>query len=259
MPSRCLSALLLTACLLSAQAPALRVCADPNNLPFSNQQQQGLENRIAERIASRLNLKLEYTWWPERRSLLKQTLEEGRCDVLLGVPSTLDSVSATQPYYRSTYVFVTRRDRALRITSLVDPRLAELRIGIHVVGDDFAPPAIALAHRGITSNIQGYSLFGSEGEPNPAGKLIDAVQRGEIDVAIAWGPVGGYFAKQSPVPLDVVPVAPTLYMGVPFTFPTSFAVRKQDEALRDKLDAALTAEAAAIQQILLDYAVPEVP
>src|SRR5579884_2885822 len=108
MSFRCLSFLLLSMwpCMAGNQR-VLRVCADPNNMPFSNEQSQGFENKIAEQIAATLNMPLEYVWWPERKSLVKQTLEAGRCDVLLGVPSTLDTVTTTQPYYTSTYVFVT--------------------------------------------------------------------------------------------------------------------------------------------------------
>src|SRR5438477_4062616 len=102
----------------------------------------------------------------------------------MGIPATLESITATSPYYRSTYVFVSRRDRKLDITSLDDARLANWRIGIHVVGDDYAPPAYALARRGITSNIVGFSLFGEYGEPNPPARLIDAVAAGDIDIAI---------------------------------------------------------------------------
>jgi len=255
---RSLSVALVTAAALYASEPALRVCADPNDLPFSNRQQQGFENKIAERLASTLNRQLEYVWWPERKSLVKQTLNAGRCDVLLGVPSALDSVQTTEPYYQSTYVFITRRDRGPHIASLSDPQLANVRIGIHVVGDDFAPPATALAHRGITNNIKGYSLFGAEGEQDPGRKLIDAVTAGDIDVAIAWGPLGAYFAKNAPVPLDVVPVAPPIYMGIPFTFPISLAVRKGDDQLCRQLQTALSSNAAEVKKILSEYAVPEV-
>jgi quinoprotein dehydrogenase-associated probable ABC transporter substrate-binding protein len=237
-------------------AANLRVCADPNNLPFSNEQGQGFENKIAELISSALNEKLEYTWWSERKWFIKNSLDEGRCDAVLGIPTSLDSVGATQPYYRSTYVFVTRKDRHLHITSLADPQLAQLRIGIHVVGDDYAPPAIALARRGITQNITGFSLFGAYGALNPPRKLIDAVDQGTIDIAIIWGPFAGYFAKGEKAPLDITPVSPAMYLGVPFTYSISAGVRKGDEALRAELDEVLVRESAAIQQILSQYGVP---
>lgn len=257
MSFRCLNFLLIAMLpCMAANQRVLRVCADPNNLPFSNQQGQGFENKIAELISSALNEKLEYTWWSERKSFIKNSLDEGRCDVVLGIPASLDSVAATQPYYRSTYVFVSRQDRNLHIASLNDPELARVRIGIHVVGDDYAPPAVALARRGITQNITGFSLFGSYGEPNPPRKLIGAVAQGTIDVAVVWGPFAGYFAKSEEAPLDIVPVNPATYLGIPFTYSISAGVRRGDVALKTELDEALARESAAIRQILSQFGVP---
>lgn len=182
--------------MLAANQPILRVCADPNNLPFSNQQQQGFENKLAQMLAAQLGAKLEYTWWSERQSFLKNSLEAGRCDLVMGLPASLPSVATSKPYYQSTYVFVSRHDRNLHVMSLDDSRLSKWRVGVHVVGNDYAPPAAALARRGITGNVIGFSLFGANGTTNPARKLIDAVANGQIDVAIVWGPFAGYFAKQ---------------------------------------------------------------
>jgi mxaJ protein len=242
---------------LSAQN-VLHVCADPNNMPFSNQKQEGFENKLAELVAAQLDDQLEYTWWSERGSLVKNTLNAGRCDVLMGVPTSLDQVTATRPYYASTYVFLSRRDRALHVTSLSDPRLRNLKIGSHVVGEDLAPPAYALARQGITENVVGFSLFGAYGEANPARKIVEAVERGEVDLAIVWGPLGGYFAQCAKTPLDVTPVAPPVFFGIPFTYEISIAVRKGDDALKDRLDAVLERNADAIHQLLARYGVPEV-
>jgi len=209
-------------------------------------------------IAAQLGATLEYTWWSERKSYVKNTLEQGRCDLLLGVPSSLDSVTATRPYYRSTYVFVSR-NASLHISSLADPRLENSRIGIQVVGDDYAPPAYALAHRGITKNVIGFNLFGEYGEQNPAGKIIEAVEDGAVDVAIVWGPSAGYFAKLLKVPLDITPVSPPMFFAVPFTYDISLGVRKGDEAFKQKLDGILDSQAKAIHQLLSDYGVPQVP
>jgi mxaJ protein len=239
-------------------ARTFRVCADPNNMPFSNEAGQGFENKLAELIAAKLGAKLEYAWWSQRKSFIKNSLDEGRCDALMGVPSALDSVSVTRPYYRSTYVFVSRRDRNLHITSLTDERLSQLRIGIHIVGDDYAPPAFALSRRGITQNVVGFSLFGEYGEANPSRKVIDAVDRGEVDVAIVWGPIAGYFSKTAKSQLDIEPVSPPTFLGVPFTYDMSIGVRKGNEALKKILDDALQSESAALQEILLQYGVPQV-
>ncbi|HEX3684179.1 MAG TPA: substrate-binding domain-containing protein [Bryobacteraceae bacterium] len=254
---RCLSLTLLATLVLGAEN-ALRVCADPNNLPFSNQRQEGLENKLAELVAEQMGAKLEYTWWSERGSLVKNTLNAGRCDVLMGVPTSLDEVTATEPYYRSTYVFVSRRDRALRITSLADPRLSDLKIGIHVVGEDLAPPAYALARRGVTRNVVGFSLFGAYGEENPPRKLVDAVEHGDVDVAIVWGPFAGFFAQGANSPLEITPVAPPLYFGVPFAYDISMGVRKGNDALRDELNGVLRHASAAVGALLIEYNVPEV-
>jgi ABC-type amino acid transport substrate-binding protein len=162
---------------------------------------------------------------------------------------------ATRPYYSSTYVFVTRK--GLSISSLADDKLAQLRIGVHVTGEDYAPPAHALAQRGLSANLVGFSLFGQYGEPNPPAKLIEAVRRGDVDVAIVWGPFAGYFAKRGD--LEIKPVMPRAWMGVPFTYGISMAVRPNEQGLHDELDHVLERECGAIQNLLADYGVPTVP
>lgn len=259
MCSRCLSVLssLIVAC-MAGNASELRVCADPNNLPFSNERGNGFENKLAELIAAKLGAKLEYTWWSQRKSFIKNSLDEGRCDVLMGVPTTLTSVETTKPYYRSTYVFVSRQDRHLDVKSLDDPRLSTWRIGIHIVGDDYAPPASALARRGVTANIVPFSLFGEYGDENPPAKIIRAVEAGDVDVAIVWGPFAGYFAKSAKVPVDIVPVSPAVFLAIPFTYDISLGVRKGDDALKARLDQVLTSQSGTVQQILAQYGLPEV-
>ena len=246
--------LCLTVCLSAAAGP-LRVCSDPNNLPFSNQHQQGFENKIAELIAHDLNEKLEYTWWQQRRNYVRNTLQSRRCDLLIGMPAQSDEVAPTTPYYTSTYAFVYRKDRNLNIRSLDDPALHRLRIGLHVVDDTYTPPAAALARRGIR-NFAGYSLFGAAGEPNPPAKILDAVAGNEIDVAIVWGPLAGYFAKKSSVPLAVVPFSQPRDGVVPFRFAMSAAVRKGDSTRREQINAALQRHKREIRDILNAYGVP---
>jgi len=257
---RCLSVLLLFLIpSMAADRRTLRVCADPNNLPFSNQMGEGLENRLAEILAHDLDAQLTYTWWAERKSFLKNSLEAGLCDVVMGVPSSMDSVLPTEPYYRSTYVFLSRTDRALNISSLIDPRLEGMRIGIHVVGDDYAPPAHLLARRGLASHIAGYSLYGASGEVNPPSRLIEAVVRGDVDVAIVWGPFAGYFSKQQSAPLTVTAVSPPMFLAIPFTYAISAAVRKGDDALRTEINQAFVRECKSIAALLLEYGIPQVP
>lgn len=259
MFSRCLSLGLMCALpFVAATQSTLRVCADPNNLPFSNQQGQGFENKLAELVAAKLDAKLEYTWWAQRKSFVKHSLDQGACDVIMGVPSSDPELLATKPYYRSTYVFLSRHDRNLHITSLADARLTELRIGIHVVGDDYAPPAYALARRGITRNIIGFSLFGEYAEPNPPRRLVAAVDKGEVDLAIVWGPFAGYFGQIAKAQLDIAPVTPATFFGVPFVYDIAAGVQKGNEALKVQLDQILESESAPIRQLLTQYGVPTV-
>jgi quinoprotein dehydrogenase-associated probable ABC transporter substrate-binding protein len=236
----------------------LRVCADPNNLPFSNVRGEGFENRIAELLARDLGLGgVEYTWWPQRRGFIRATLAAGACDVVMGVPADYARTANTRPYYRSTYVFVTRVDRHLRLRSFDDPRLTRLRIGLHVIGDDYAnvPPAEALARRGIVGNVRGYTLYGDYSRPDPPRNLLDALARGEIDVAIAWGPLAGYFARREPVALEITP-AGAVHDLLPMAFDIAIGVRRGDSELRRALDRALVRQRTQIRKVLSGYGVP---
>jgi quinoprotein dehydrogenase-associated probable ABC transporter substrate-binding protein len=235
-------------------AATLRVCADPNSLPFSNQQGEGIENRLAQIVARDLGADLEFVWWPQRGSLIKNTLAANRCDVLMSLPSGMPGALTTTPWYRSTYVFVQRRESAPLITSLSDDRLSRMRIGIHVVGDDYAPPAVALGRRGLAAKLKGYSLFGSPDESNPPARLIEAVAKGDVDIAIAWGPLAGYFSRRSD--LELTPVSPPAFLGVPFTYAISAGVREGDTALRDSLNAVFKKECASVRSLLAEYAFP---
>jgi mxaJ protein len=244
----------------AAQTP-LRVCADPNNLPFSNEAREGFENRIAELVAREMGRTVEYTWWAQRRGFIRNTLNARLCDVVIGVPAGYDLTLTTNPYYRSTYAFVWRAERPLGIRSFDDPRLRSVRVGVPVVGDDYAatPPAAALARRGIVTNVVGYSVYGDYREPNPPARLVDAVARGEIDVAIAWGPLAGYFAQKSAVRLQVAPLMPDVEPDVRLAFGIAMGVRRSDRALRDSLDAILVKRRAEIDAILVRYGVPRLP
>jgi len=240
---------------------ALRVCADPNNLPFSNARGEGFENRIAALIARDLGERLEYTWWAQRRGFARNTLNAGSCDVILGVPTGYGPASTTRPYYRSTYVFVTRRDRGLHITSLDDPRLRTLRIGVHLIGDDYAntPAVHSLSQRGLTSNLVGYTLYGDYSKPNPPARLLEAVANKEVDIAVAWGPLAGYFARQSTVPLDLQPVSPARDGALTYVFDIAMGVRRRDSTRVAALDQEITRRHADIDRILADYGVPLLP
>jgi mxaJ protein len=236
------------------QAQVLRVCADPNNLPFSNQRLQGFENKIADVVASELHTRIEYVWWSQRKNFVRNTLNAGKCDLVLGVPSGYEKILTTKAYYRSTYVWVSRRDKHLKISSVDDPILKKLRIGVHVTDDNYAPPAQALARRGIVNNIKGYSLLGAVNEANPPARLVEAVKKGDVDVAIAWGPLVGYFIRNAP--LDMVPIAPGRDGPIPFTFDISMGVQPKNAILLDQVDHALLHRQADVRRILMQYGVP---
>jgi mxaJ protein len=239
----------------------LRVCADPNNLPFSNQRSEGFENRIAEMFAREMHATVSYTWWAQRRGFIRNTLTACSCDVVIGLPSSFELALTTAPYYRSTYVFVSRHDRGLNIRSLDDPALHTLKVGVQIIGDDYAntPPAHALANRGIVNNVAGYSVYGDYSRESPPAGIIDAVIDGEVDVAVVWGPLAGYFARQQRVPLNIVPVSPQIDLPyLPFVYDISMGVRRGDTLLRDELEAIMIRRRDEIETILDDYGVPRV-
>lgn len=244
---------------IACSAADLRVCADPNNLPFSNQQGQGFENEIARLVARDMGQTPAYTWWPDRGNFLKMTILARRCDVVMGMPARSGVLATTAPYYRSTYVFIARRARNLHISSLNDPALRRLKIAVHVVSDDSSnlPPAQALANRGMFANVVTFSLYGDYSKPNPPAALIEAVANQKVDLGIAWGPLAGYFARRSRVPLELTPVSPIVDRPfLPFTYEIAMGVRKDDAALLKRLNSILASERGAIRRILERYGVP---
>ena len=264
MSSYAASGLLAAALLIWATLPAsaaereLRVCADPNNLPFSNEHGEGFENKIAELIARQLSARLSYTWWAERRGFVRNTLNAGTCDLVSGTTNGIEMLRTTRPYYRSGFAFVTRKDDP-QISSFDDPRLHTLKIGIQLVGEDGSnpPPAEALARRGLIDNVRGYSVYGDYRDETPTAAIVDAVANGDIDVAVVWGPVAGYFASREPVPLRVTLVTPQNDgPRLPMVFDINMGVRKDDPNLRDEVNAALAKLQPQIDAVLASYGVP---
>jgi mxaJ protein len=242
----------------SVRAQALTVCADPNNLPFSNREQAGFENKLVTLIAADLKLKVHYEWWAQRRGFARNTLANSRCDLWPGVATGIGSMASSSPYYRSTYVFVTRRDSGLHDLSLNDERLRTLTIGVQLIGDDAmnTPPAHALAERGITANVRGYMLYGDYHRPNPPAAIVAAVASRAVDVAVVWGPLAGYFASRAPVRLRLEPVEPQADHGWPMTYQVSVGVRRDEPELLQQINVVLRVERPAIEQLLRAYAVP---
>jgi mxaJ protein len=238
----------------------LRVCADPDNMPLSNQKGEGFEQKIAELIAKDWNSKVEYAWWPVRRGFFARALNGRYCDVAIEAPSGLDIAGVTKPYFRSGYVFVTRKDSGLDIKTLADPRLKKLKIGVNILNSDAenTPPAMALSRYGVVGNLTGYYTFYTDSvRPED---IINAVAKKDIDVAIVWGPIAGYFAKKAPAPLTVVPLpARDSLSDFPFQYNIGMGVRRRDKELRDSLQSVLDRRAPEIQAILKQFGVPVFP
>jgi mxaJ protein len=227
-------------------------------MPFSSQKLQGLENRLAEVLAADFGTKPTYVWWGQRqgfiRNTMNATLESGRCDIVMGVPSGYDLVRTTAPYYRSTYVFVYPRGK-YALASLDDPILKKLKIGVHLLGNDYEnpPPVHELGKRHIVDNVVGFNTFYSA--ENPPSTIVDAVAAGKIDVAVVWGPIGGYFAARQKVPLQVTPI-PSKPGDLPFAFDIAMGVRKGNDALFARVQQALVQHRTEIDRILKDFNVP---
>lgn len=229
----------------------LRVCGDPDNLPFSNKNLEGYENKIAEVVAKEMGVALSYYWWPHQRGLIKNTLKAGQCDVLISIPEGWDPVLWTKPYYRSGYVMVYPKDRGYQIKSLDDPVLKKLKIGVYIN----TPPLEALALRDLRDNVIGYNLLYDYKKESP-GKIIKDLLAGEIDVAMDWGPMAGYFVKKlDGTSLEVVPLGEGT-SATPFTYEFSMGVRHGDKALKADLEQALSRRRVEIRKILEENGVP---
>ena len=245
--------------LVAAEKDELKVCADPNNLPFSKADGAGFENKLAELVAAELGKHVIYSWWAQRRGFVRSTLNAELCDVVMGVPVGYELVEPTRPYYRSTYVFVSQAGRNFDVTSIKDPRLNDLKIGVHLIGSNGmnTPPSLALGQQNIVQNVVGYMIYGDYREPDPPARLMKAVEKGDIDIAAAWGPLAGYAAKISAVPLTVVPITDTEdFAPLRFQFDIAMGVRKSDHALKARLDDILARKQPEIRALLESYGVP---
>jgi mxaJ protein len=243
-----------------ARPGIIRVCADPDNMPLSNQKGEGFEQKIAELVAKEWNAKIEYAWWPVRRGFFARALNGRYCDIAIQAPALFDMAGVTKPYFRSGYMFVTRKDSGLDIKSLSDPRLKKLKIGVNLLNSDAenTPPAMALSQYGVVGNLVGFSTFYTDTE-RPE-DIINAVAKKDVDVAIVWGPLAGYFARKSAVPLSLVPLAEKDSLSeFPFRFNIAMGVRRRDRALRDSLQTVLDRKGPEIQAILKEYGVPTFP
>jgi quinoprotein dehydrogenase-associated probable ABC transporter substrate-binding protein len=252
----------------AAQRPApltpglLRVCADADNLPFSNQKGEGYENKIASLIAQEWNSKLEYVWWPIRRGYYRM-LNGTYCDVVIESPVGLDMAGSTKPYYRSGYMFLSRKGSGLEnVNSLADPRLKKLKIGVNLfvsTDGEHSPPEMALSRYGVVGNLTGYST--AYDETTRPEDIINGVAKKDVDLAIVWGPMAGYFVKRSSVPLVLTPIAveTDTATGFPMQYNIGMAVRRKDREFRDSLQKVIERKSPQIQALLKEYGVPLLP
>jgi mxaJ protein len=254
MFSRCLKCgllFLISGAILASAAP-LRICADPDNLPFSNRSEQGFDNRIAIEVAHTLGRKPQFVWARSRRGFLREQFNKGVCDVLMGAPQGMRGVATSGAYYRSTYVFVTAQGKHPRIASFDDPNLNGRRIGLQVLEEDYAPPSLPLIREGHAAQLIGFNSFGAQ-----SAEIVRAVADGRVGTAVVWGPIAGYFTSRQHLPLVLTPVSPRVdRSGVPFAYSLAIAIHKQDTALLSALNDALRKSKPRIDAILAQYNVP---
>jgi quinoprotein dehydrogenase-associated probable ABC transporter substrate-binding protein len=234
---------------------ALRVCADPANTPLSNRQKTGFENKIAEIIADELKVPLRYYWLPQGPGFVRNTLSTGLCDVIIGYASGSDIVDHTNPYYRSTYVLVVRGGGPLdAVTTLEDERLKGRKLGMIAA----TPPVDHLLRLGLIGDARTYSLLVDRRFESPAEEALGDLAEGRIDGALLWGPLAGYFAKRSPVPLKVIPLVKETERP-DLSFRITLGIRPGETAWKHRLNAVLRKRQADIDRVLTEYGVPLLP
>ncbi|KRR25815.1 methanol oxidase [Bradyrhizobium lablabi] len=230
----------------------LRVCADPRNLPFSNDKGEGFENKLAELFAEKLNKKLDYMYFPQATGFVRMTLGAHRCDVIMGFPQGDDLVQGTNPYYRTAYALVAKQGSGLEdVATLEDERLKGKHIGI-VAG---TPPGTNMAVNGLMANAKPYQLMVDTRLDSSAEAMINDLMSGQIDAAILWGPHAGFYAKKANPPLHVTPLVKET-TGPRLTFRIGMGVRGADQNWKRLLNRLIQENQPAINKILLDYGVP---
>jgi quinoprotein dehydrogenase-associated probable ABC transporter substrate-binding protein len=230
---------------------ALRVCADPNNLPFSDEKQEGFENKIADVVADALGLKLDYTWFPQVIGFVRNTLQAHRCDLVMGTVAGDEIMQTTNPYYFTTYVMAYRSDKGLALLSLQDPKLTGLSLGVVSA----TPPSDLLVRHNLMSHTKPYQLTIDTRAEAPAHKMIQDVLDGTIDVGLLWGPIAGYYRKHDQLPLTLVPINEEL--GAPrMKYHIAMGVRGNEPEWRRRINSVILQQQSAITAILRGYGVP---
>lgn len=229
----------------------LRVCADPENLPFSNKAGEGFENRIIDLVAEKLELEVRYTWFPQSIGFVRNTLRLRECDLISGITTTSEKVQNTNPYYHSVYTMVYRKDSGLDATTMSDPRLKALKLGV-VAG---TPPASIIAQLGLLGNIKPYQLVSDTRRYKPARQAILDVGSGETDVAFIWGPIAAYYANEAAKELVLIPLV-NEDRKIRLSFRVSMAVRYNETEWKHAVNSALKELQPEINDILHGYGIP---
>jgi mxaJ protein len=250
----------------AADPAPLTACAAADNMPFSNDKQQGFENKIGALIAGQLGRPISFAWMQERPDTIRTALDSGRCDFVLGVPSQFAGVETTGPYYWSSYVLVSRADRHLDVSSLKDHRVRSLKIGVASLRDNplYSPPAQVLADAGMQKNLVAFPIEDSAPTASLAARVIEAVVNGDIDAAALWGPLAGWFVHQAPATLAMVPIGDTDQFSsrkahlrlIGLQYEIAMGVRAGNETLRQQLDDAIAQRRTDITALLKSYGVP---
>ena len=230
----------------------LRICADPNNLPFSNEKGEGFENKVSELLAAKLDKKLAYVWYPQATGFVRNTLGAHRCDLIPGFPQGDELVQSTNPYYRTAYALVIKPGTGLdNLEGLADPRLKDKRIGI-VAG---TPPATYLAINGLMRNAKPYPLVVDTRVESSAQAMMQDLAKGEIDAGILWGPIAGYYAMRANPPMRLVLLLKETG-GPKLAFQIAMGVRPADQNWKRQLNALIAENQASVNQLLLGFGVP---
>ncbi len=229
---------------------ALRVCADANNLPFSNEKGEGFENKIAQLLAGDLGVPVHYTWFPDTVGFIRNTLGARKCDLIIGTAAGNELVQNSNPYYRSIYALVYRPD-ARPVTSIDDPALQSASIGI-VAG---TPPVTLLMQKGLLGHLRSYQLLVDTRFNSPGRDLVHDVATRAIDVGILWGPIAGYYAKLETPPLVVTPLL-AQQGPMQLDFRITMGMRPNEPEWKRTINSLIRKKQKEIDQILLSYGVP---
>jgi quinoprotein dehydrogenase-associated probable ABC transporter substrate-binding protein len=230
----------------------LRVCADPRNLPFSNEKGEGFENKLAELFAAKLQKRLDYMYFPQATGFVRVTLGAHRCDVIMGFPQGDDLVQGTNPYYRTAYALISKPGSGLEeVTALNDARLKGKHIGV-VAG---TPPGTNMAAYGLMANAKPYPLMIDTRVDSSAEAMVNDLAKGEIDAGVLWGPMAGYYARKSDPPLHVTPLVKET-TGPQLVYRIGMGVRRADQNWKRLLNRLIQENQPEINKILAEYGVP---